>query len=228
MPQAGRGALMRFRAILFDLDGTLVDSAPDLAGAANELLALHGRPALPYERLRRFVGSGARGMVGAAFGLTPADDGYPPLRDAFLDLYQRRLLQASRVFDEVPALLARIESSGCPWGVVTNKAVYLADPLLAGLALRQRAAVLVGGDSTPHRKPHPEPLRHALRQLGIDARDAAYVGDDARDVAAGRAAGLTTVAAGWGYLGEDLAIEHWGADHVAATPSGLLNWLNLP
>ncbi|MFT3816478.1 MAG: phosphoglycolate phosphatase [Rubrivivax sp.] len=219
---------MRFQAILFDLDGTLVDSAPDLAGAANELLALHGRPALPYDRLRPFAGSGARGMVWAAFGLAPADDGYLPLRDAFLELYRQRLLQASRVFDQVPALLDRIESAGRPWGVVTNKAVHLADPLLAGLSLRRRAAVLVGGDSTPHLKPHPEPLRHALRQLGIAAKDAAYVGDDARDVAAGRAAGLTTVAAAWGYLGEGATIEHWGADHVAATPTALLNWLNLP
>ncbi len=219
---------MRFQAILFDLDGTLVDSAPDLAGAANELLTLHGRPALPYDRLRPFVGSGARGMVWAAFGLTPADDGYAPLRDAFLGLYQQRLLQASRVFDDVPVLLDHIESQGRPWGVVTNKAVHLADPLLAGLSLRRRAAVLVGGDSTPHLKPHPEPLRHALRQLGIDARHAVYVGDDARDVAAGRAAGLTTVAAAWGYLGEGAVVEQWGADHVAATPMALLNWLNLP
>ena len=219
---------MRFQAILFDLDGTLVDSAPDLAGAANELLALHARPALPYERLRPWAGSGARGMVWAAFGLTPADEGFTPLRDAFLGLYQQRLLQASRVFDEVPALLDRIESAGRQWGVVTNKAVHLADPLLAGLALRQRAAVLVGGDSTPHLKPHPEPLRHALRQLGIESRDAAYIGDDARDVAAGRAAGMSTVAAAWGYLGQDADVERWGADHVAATPIELLNWLNLP
>jgi N-acetyl-D-muramate 6-phosphate phosphatase len=219
---------MRFQAILFDLDGTLVDSAPDLAGAANDLRALHGQPPLPYEALRPLAGSGARGMVGAAFGLAPADEGYAALRDAFLELYALRLLRMSSVFDEVPALLAGIESRGRPWGVVTNKALHLAEPLLAGLALRQRAAVVVGGDSTPHTKPHPEPLLHAVRNLGVDARQCVYIGDDARDVQAGRAAGMATVAAAWGYLGQGEAVEHWGADQVASSPMALLNWLGLP
>lgn len=219
---------MRFQAILFDLDGTLVDSAPDLAGAANDLRALHGHGPLPYAALRPLAGAGARGMVGAAFGVTPADGGYKALRDAFLDLYAQRLLRSSSVFDDVPDLLAGIESRGRPWGVVTNKALHLAEPLLAGLALRQRAAVLVGGDSTPHTKPHPEPLLHAVRSLGVDARHCVYIGDDARDVQAGRAAGMTTVAAAWGYLGQGESVEHWGADQVVSTPKALLNWLGLP
>ena len=219
---------MRVRAILFDLDGTLVDSAPDLAGAADELRAERGLPPLPYEAYRPRAGSGARGMLAAAFGLTPADEAYAPLRDSFLARYQRRLLQASVVFPAVPAMLASIEASGCPWGVVTNKAVYLAEPLLEGLALRQRAAVLVGGDSTPHTKPHPAPLLHAAAALGVDAADCVYVGDDARDMQAGRAAGMATLAAAWGYLGPDARLEDWPAHGIVSSPDQLLNWLDLP
>lgn len=219
---------MRVRAVLFDLDGTLVDSAPDLAGAADELRAQQGLPPLPYEAYRPRAGSGARGMLAAAFGLTPADEAYAPLRAAFLSLYQRRLLQASAVFPAVPAMLARIEASGCPWGVVTNKALYLAEPLLEGLALRQRAAVLVGGDSTPHTKPHPAPLLHAAAALGVDAADCVYVGDDARDMQAGRAAGMATLAAAWGYLGPEAKIEDWPAHGIVPSPAELLNWLDLP
>lgn len=219
---------MRFEAVLFDLDGTLVDSAPDLAGAVNDLRALHGHPPLPYENLRPLAGAGARGMLGAGFGVGPDDDRFPGLRQAFLGLYERRLLQSTQVFDAIGAVLDRIESAGRPWGVVTNKALYLADPLLIGLSLRRRAAVVVAGDSTPHTKPHPAPLLHAAQGLGLPAAGCVYVGDDARDMQAGRAAGMTTVAAAWGYLGRDAAVEQWGADYVAATPIELLNWLELP
>lgn len=219
---------MRFDAVLFDLDGTLVDSAPDLAGAVNELLQQHGRPPLPLEELRPMAGAGARGMLGLGFGVTPADAGYEDLRRAFIDRYRRRLLQQTTVFEAVPELLTSIESAGRPWGVVTNKAVDLAEPLLQGLGLQPRAAVLVGGDTTPHPKPHPAPLLHATRALGVDAARCVYIGDDARDVQAGRAAGMTTVAVGWGYLGRGEHIDDWGADHVAATPGSLLNWLRVP
>lgn len=219
---------MRFNAVLFDLDGTLVDSAPDLAGAVNDLRALHGRAALPYEQLRPLAGAGARGMLGAGFGVGPGDDEFPALRQAFLDLYERRLLQSSQVFDAIGPVLDCIERAGRPWGIVTNKASYLAEPLLTGLLLRRRAAVLVAGDSTPHTKPHPAPLLHAAQGLGLPAAGCVYVGDDARDMQAGRAAGMTTVAAAWGYLGRDAVVEQWGADYVAATPIDLLKWLELP
>jgi phosphoglycolate phosphatase len=219
---------MRFDAVLFDLDGTLVDSAPDLAGAANELRALQGQPPLPDQAYRPMAGSGARGMLAVAFGLTPGDEDYLPLRETFLWLYQRRLLQASTVFAAVAPMLARIEATGRPWGVVTNKALYLAEPLLTGLALRHRAAVLVGGDSTPHTKPHPAPLLHAASSLGLNAGRCVYVGDDARDVQAGRAAGMATVAAAWGYLGPDARLEDWGASGIVHSPADLLNWLDLP
>ncbi|MEN9543557.1 MAG: hypothetical protein RLZZ598_390 [Pseudomonadota bacterium] len=218
---------MRFKAVLFDLDGTLVDSAPDLAGAVNDLRADRGLAPLPYEHLRPLAGAGARGMVGAGFGIGPGDAEFPALREAFLDLYRQRLLRCSTVFDSVPALLARVEAAQRPWGVVTNKAAHLAEPLLAGLSLRQRASVLVAGDTTPHTKPHPAPLLHAAKALGVPPDTCVYIGDDARDIQAGRAAGMATVAAAWGYLGRDADVSRWGADHVAASPSALLNWLDL-
>lgn len=219
--------MRRFDALLFDLDGTLIDSAPDLAGAANDLLAARGLPPLPYERLRPMVGSGARGMVGVAFGLKPGDDGYEPLRVAFLDRYQQRLLQETRVFDAVDPVLRRLEASALPWGIVTNKHLRFAEPVVQGLGLHRRAATLVGGDSTPHAKPHPAPLLEAARRIGVAPERCAYVGDDLRDVQAGRAAGMATAAAAWGYLGEGEPVAQWGADLVLDEPGALLHWLEL-
>ena len=218
---------MRFDAVLFDLDGTLVDSAPDLAGAVNDLLAERGLPALPYPRLRPLAGAGARGMLGAGFGVAPADEGYGALRDAFIDRYRQRLLRETSVFDAVLPMLDAIEGRRRPWGVVTNKATSLAEPLLSGLRLRHRAAVLVGGDTTPHGKPHPAPLLHAAQALALDPTRCVYVGDDLRDVQAGRAAGMATVAVRWGYLGVGEPIDAWGADQVVDSPRALLNWLEL-
>jgi 2-phosphoglycolate phosphatase len=205
--------------VLFDLDGTLIDSAPDLAAAANWLRGLHGLEALPYEALRPMVGAGARGMVGAAFGIGPGDPAFEGLRDQFLARYAEVLLERTAVFAEMGALLQALEARQLPWGVVTNKARRFTEPVLRGLGLDQRAAVVICGDTTPHAKPHPEPLFEAARRLGLEPRHCAYVGDDARDIAAGRAAGMRTVAAGWGYLGQGSAVDEWGAE--------LLNWLGL-
>lgn len=211
--------------VLFDLDGTLVDSAPDLAGAANDLRVGRGLPPLPYEVLRPVASAGARGLVGAAFGLAPGDEGFPALRDAFLDRYAERLLSQTRVFDAVDTLLAALDSAGLRWGIVTNKAMRFTAPIVAGLGLAERAAAVVAGDSTPHIKPHPEPLLHAARAVGVDPNRCAYVGDDLRDMQAGRAAGMATLVAAWGYLGHGEPIEAWGADQVLAEPAALLNWL---
>ena len=216
------------RTVLFDLDGTLVDSAPDLAGAANELLQEHGRPALPYEYLRPMVGAGARGMVGLAFGVKPADEGYEALKARFLALYAQRLLHSTTVFEGVWPLLDRLEQHGLGWGIVTNKAYHLALAVSEGVGLHPRAGVLIGGDSTPYAKPHPEPLLEACRRLQADPTTCAYVGDDLRDIQAGRAAGMATLAAGWGYLGQGEPIHEWGADSLLEQPQGLLQWLNLP
>jgi phosphoglycolate phosphatase len=217
----------RADAVLFDLDGTLVDSAPDLAGAANDLRAVHGLAPLPFERLRPMVGAGARGMLGLAFGIAPGDERFEPLRDAFLTRYEQRLLLETTVFDAVRPVLARLERESLRWGIVTNKALRFAAPLVAGLELERRAAVLIGGDSTPHAKPHPAPLLEAARRLGLAPERCVYVGDDQRDVVAGRAAGMATIAAAWGYLGAGDAIDAWGADLVIAEPSDLLQWLDL-
>ena len=218
----------RASTVLFDLDGTLIDSAPDLAAAANELRERHGLAPLPLEQLRPMVGSGARGMVGVAFGLKPGDSGYEPLRTAFLELYVRRMLTLTRVFDAVHPVLDALDGHGIRWGVVTNKALSMAQPITEALGLAARAAVVIGGDSTPHTKPHPAPLLEAARRIGAAPAQCVYVGDDPRDVQAGRAAGMATIAAAWGYLGLGEPVHAWGADHVSEAPSGVLQWLRMP
>ena len=211
----------RPRAVLFDLDGTLVDSAPDLAGACNEMRIERGLAPLPYERLRRMVGSGARGMVGVSFGLVPEAPGYLELRDEFLARYEARMTRETRVFDAMIPVLDWLERERLPWGIVTNKATRFAVPLVAALGLAKRSAALVCGDTVAHSKPHPAPLLEAARRIGLEPEACAYIGDDRRDVDAGRAAGMVTVVAAWGYLGDGDAPEAWGADHLIARPDEL-------
>jgi 2-phosphoglycolate phosphatase len=215
----------RTRAVLFDLDGTLVDSAPDLAAAANAMRAARGMAPLPYERLRPLVGAGARGMVGTAFGVAPEHETFGELRDEFLARYAEVLLERTRVFAAMRPVIDRIETAGLPWGIVTNKATRFTAPVVSGLGLR--AAVVVCGDTTPHSKPHPAPLLEAARRLNEAPAHCVYIGDDLRDVLAGREAGMATLVAGWGYLGEAQAVDTWGADAVIDDPAQLLNWLGL-
>lgn len=217
------------KAVLFDLDGTLVDSAPDLAAAANWLRAEHkGWEPLPYEALRPMVGTGARGMVGAAFGVAPGHEEFEALRDAFLARYEQCLLERTAVFADMVPLLDRLDALAWPWGIVTNKATRFTAPLIEGLGLGRRAAVVICGDTTAHAKPHPEPLLEAARRLERLPSACIYVGDDLRDVQAGRAAGMTTLAAAWGYLGQGASVNDWGADAVLESPADLLKWLGLP
>jgi 2-phosphoglycolate phosphatase len=216
------------RAVFFDLDGTLVDSAPDLAGAANDLRAEHGLTAMPQADLRCMVGSGARGMVGLAFGLKPGDDAYDALRLRFLALYETRLLRSTKVFDGVWHVLDSLETADLRWGIVTNKSHHLALQVTSGLGLHPRAGALVGGDTTPHPKPHPAPLLEAARRVRVDPVDCVYVGDDRRDIQAGRAAGMRTVAAAWGYLGLGESVHEWGADAVIDHPVALLQCVPMP
>ena len=215
----------KVRAVLFDLDGTLIDSAPDLAGAANDLRAAYGLPALPYERFRPMVGSGARGMVGVAFELGPDNERFAELRDDFLRRYEQRMTRETRIFAAMLPVLEALEQRGHAWGIVTNKASRFTDPLVRSLGLHNRAATVIAGDTTPHSKPHPAPLLEAAKRVGRDPSQCMYVGDDKRDVQAGRAAGMGTVAAGWGYLGIGEPIESWGADNVIQEPLELLNLL---
>jgi 2-phosphoglycolate phosphatase len=214
--------MRRPRAVLFDLDGTLIDSAPDLAGTCNDMRLARGLPPLPYATLRALVGSGARGMVGAGFSVAPGDPAYLDLRDEFLRRYQARMTQETKVFVDVPPLLETLQAAAMAWGIVTNKAGWLAEPLVAGLGFAGAAATLVCGDTTPHSKPHPAPLLEAARRIGVDPAECLYVGDDRRDVEAGRAAGMGTVVAAWGYLGAGDPVEAWGADAVIDQPAQLM------
>jgi phosphoglycolate phosphatase len=213
------------RGVLFDLDGTLIDSAPDLAGAANRLRADHGLAPLPLADLRPMVGSGARGMVGVAFGVAPGEARFESLRDAFLAHYAAGLLELTQPFDGVAELLSSLEDAGIPWGIVTNKATRFTQPIVDGLGLARRAAVVVCGDTTPHSKPHPEPLLHAARAMGLAPASVLYVGDDLRDAQAARAAGMAMVAATWGYLGLGEPVHEWGADATLDAPSMLMSWM---
>jgi phosphoglycolate phosphatase len=214
-------------AVLFDLDGTLIDSAPDLAAAANDLLAARGLDPVPYHVLRPHAGSGARGMLAAAFSIQPEAAEYEALRDEFYVNFERRLLEQTAIYLHVEPMLMTLDTLGLPWGIVTNKALRFAEPSTRWLGLLDRAGALVAGDSTPHTKPHPAPLLEAARRLGHAPAACVYVGDDPRDVLAGRAAGMATLAAAWGYLGTELEPHEWGADQVLAHPNDLLKWLEV-
>lgn len=215
------------RAVLFDLDGTLIDSAPDLGAAADQMRVTRGMPSLPLTDYRHMAGAGARGMLGIAFGITPESDGYELLREEFFQNYERCMTQRTYVFDGVQALIERVESSGLPWGVVTNKSKRFTDPLTKAMPIFKNAAVVISGDTTPHSKPHPEPLLEAARRLQVDPSRCVYVGDDERDVIAGKAAGMTTVAATYGYLGAQGDVSAWNADAEIITPGALLQLLGI-
>ena len=214
---------MSFPALaLFDLDGTLLDSAPDFVATLNQMLAERGERPMPLEALRPHVSKGARAMLAAGFprlDVATRDAMIP----AFLEIYQQELARHGAPFEGVEQLLAAIESAGCRWGIVTNKPEYLAVQLLPLLGWQRRCAVLVGGDTLPVRKPDPLPLLHAAMQLGLGAQDCVYVGDDERDILAARAARMPSIAALWGYrLAEDDPTT-WQADVSAARPQALLD-----
>ena len=217
---------MKLGAVLFDLDGTLIDSAPDLAGAGNDMRVARGLAPHPLSHFRPMVGSGARGMLERAFGIAPTDAAYAALRQEFLDRYEARMTQATSVFPGMLPVLAAFEARALPWGIVTNKATRFSEPLARALGLIPRGATLVCGDTTPHSKPHPAPLLEAARRMNVPAQACVYVGDDHRDVQAGRAAGMRTVAVSWGYLGAGEPIEAWGADQLVHGPAELLGLLD--
>lgn len=209
-------------AVLFDLDGTLADTAPDLGAAMNQLLQEQGRDPLPLEMLRLHVSSGARGMIGASLGITPADAAYVALQQRFLSIYQDALCVGTRLFDGMAEHLDELDARAIPWGIVTNKSQRFAIPLMEGLGLRQRSACIVCGDSAQRAKPHGHPMQLASAVIGIVASEVIYVGDDERDVISGRAVGMQTVIAAWGYLGDGKPPAHWGADAIAASPAEIL------
>jgi phosphoglycolate phosphatase len=215
------------RAVLFDLDGTLIDSAPDLGSAADKMRVDRGLAPLGLAAYRSMAGSGARGMMGVAFGMTTDSSEYEAYKAEFLDNYQMAMMNLTQAFDGVAELLLHLPLRGLPWGIVTNKSERFALPLARTMPVLKGAAVVVGGDTTPHAKPHPEPLFEAARRLGLPPQACLYVGDDERDVVAGRAAGMRTVAAQYGYLGAAADTSGWGADFLIEIPDQLLKILDV-
>ena len=213
------------KAVLFDLDGTLVDTAPDLGHAANLVRAECGQTPLPLADYRPVASAGARGLLGMALAITPDHADFPAHRDRFLELYRANLTRQSRLFDGMDTLFAAIAARGARWGVVTNKPEWLTTPLLAGLDLGAGCACAVSADQVARPKPAPDALLHACELLALSPQDCWYVGDDKRDITAGHAAGMHTIAADWGYLGADGPIDTWGADRIARTPQELAGWL---
>lgn len=213
------------RAVLFDLDGTLIDSAPDLGAAADKMRLDRGLPSLPYERYRPMAGAGARGMLGVGFGLTPESPEFPAMREEFFQNYERCMTERTYAFEGVAQLIDSLQSAAMPWGVVTNKSMRFTDPLTRQMPLFAKAGAIVSGDTTPHAKPHPAPLLEAAARIGLAPEHFVYVGDDERDIIAGRAAGMKTVAACYGYLGASSETLHWQADAQINSPLELLQLL---
>lgn len=215
------------QAVLFDLDGTLIDSAPDLGAAADKMRTDRGLPSLPLADYRPMAGAGARGMLGVAFGLTPESPGFAMLREEFFRNYEVRMLFDTHVFAGVIELIDTLVARELPWGIVTNKAARFTDPLVATIPAFATACAVVSGDTTPHAKPHPEPLLEAARRLNVDPTRCIYVGDDERDIVAGRSAGMTTLAATYGYMGANADAMLWKADGCVESPLDVLKWLNV-
>jgi len=211
-----------YHGVFFDLDGTLADTAPDLVAATNKLLVARNLSPKPYELLRPYASAGARGLLEGAFVIAPDHPDFISLRDEFFTNYEQALLVDSKLFDGMDDLLEQMEKAGLPWGIVTNKSERFTNPLTDLMGLRHRAVSTVSGDTTPHSKPHPEPILHAARIANIDPTKSIYVGDDIRDVIAGKAAGMLTVAAAYGYCGCKEPPEAWGADYLIRHPLELL------
>lgn len=212
------------RAVLFDLDGTFADTAPDLSYAVNCMRVARGLPPVAEEKTRPVTSSGARGLLGAGFGITPAHPDFAAMREEFLNLYEANLCRQTRLFDGMADLVIALAARSITWGIVTNKAERFAFPLMKLLGYDRRTACIIGGDTTAKMKPHPDPLYAASRTIGIATADCVYVGDDERDVQAGRAAGMKTIAVRYGYLnGSDP--EQWRADAVIDTPMQTLDYI---
>jgi len=212
---------MTHRAILFDLDGTLVDTAPDLAAALNVMLVADGHAALPFGQIRPWVSWGALRLIRLGYGDALDADQVTTLRQRFLACYEACLCRDSRLFPGIAEALTAIEAAGLPWGIVTNKPGWLTEPLLAALGLGDRAGTVISGDTLPYAKPHPMPLLHAARELRVPAGHCVYVGDNVRDIEAGRAAGMYTIAAAWGYIPDDDDPAAWQADRLLVEPRAL-------
>ncbi len=217
---------MKLDTVLFDLDGTLLDTYQDMGAALNTLLAAHRRPALPVDAIRPFVSKGAMVMVCRAFQCEPDSERAVTLWQEYLDEYARNLCVQTGLFDGMERVLEKIENGGMKWGIVTNKPGFLTEPLLSRLSLDAKAGCVISGDTLPQRKPHPAPLRLACERLGTRCRHAVYIGDDERDIRAGKSAGMRTVAAAYGYLAADDHPGAWQADHIVRNPLEIIDWMD--
>ena len=218
---------MRFSvsAVLFDLDGTLADTAPDLAYALNSTLNHQGHNALPYEEIRPHVSHGAAALIRHGFGITPETPEYAAIRDYFMDTYINNICRETTIFAGMEQVLSTLEQRRIHWGIVTNKPSWLTDPLMDAMALTRRAGCIISGDTLEHSKPHPAPILHACDLMGVAANDALYIGDAERDIQAGQAAGTRTLTAMFGYLHETDDPDSWNADGKIHTPIEILDWI---
>lgn len=214
-------------AVLFDLDGTLVDTAPDMAAALNHILHEEGFDALPLSTIRPHVSRGGLALTQLAFKAHRHESDIEPLRLRFLDYYLQHVAEQSCLFEGFEAVLQTLESASIPWGVVTNKPGWLTEPLLQALGLDNRSAITISGDTTPEKKPHPLPLLTAAESMRKSCEDCLYVGDDPRDIEAGNAAGMTTVIARYGYIAEPDSLAAWRADHQIDSPQQILELVKL-
>ncbi len=213
------------RLVLFDLDGTLADTAPDLAFALNQTLVRHGRQPLAFEEIRPQVSHGGAAMIKLGFGIQESDPAFIELREEFLSLYVSNLARETTLFPGMGELISALEQRNVRWGIVTNKPSWLTDPLVEQLQLTPRAVCVISGDTTTNRKPHPEPILHACNLAGAIPAETLYVGDAERDIRAGRLAGATTLTAAFGYIGMGDNPDEWHADGVISHPLQILDWL---
>jgi N-acetyl-D-muramate 6-phosphate phosphatase len=214
------------RTVLFDLDGTLADTAPDLAAALNKVLVEEGHAPLPYPLIRPVASHGSAALIRLGFSKEPGDAGFAGLRERLLAHYAEHVCRDTRVFPGVPELLDELQARGICWGIVTNKPAFLTNPLIARLELSHRPACVVSGDTTPNRKPHPEPMLHACAIARAQASESLYIGDAERDIQAGREAGMKTLVALYGYIGENEDPTQWGADGMINAPLDILSWID--
>ena len=215
----------KLNTILFDLDGTLADTAPDLAQTLNLLLQEYGKPALPFPLIRPHVSHGSTALVKLGFGLNEETAEFIALRNRFLDIYADNLCHQTILFPGIADLLDDIERHSLRWGVVTNKPARFTEPLLQILGVAERSACIISGDSAGKRKPDPEPMHLACEIIGVTPEQCLYVGDAERDITAGLNAGMKTLVAAFGYLGENDRPERWQADGIISTPQAILDWL---